>query len=26
VQHRAHRAIRDEDRIFQPFIEVEDFH
>ena len=22
VQHRAHRAIRDEDRIFQPFIEV----
>jgi hypothetical protein len=22
VQHRAHRAIRDKNRIFQPFIEV----
>jgi hypothetical protein len=22
VQHRAHRAIRDENRVFQPFIEV----
>src|SRR5580692_106455 len=26
VQHRTHRAICDENRIFQPFIKVENFH
>ena len=25
VQHRAHRAIGDENRIFQPFVEIENF-
>jgi len=26
VQHRAHRAIGDENRVFQPFIKILNFH